>query len=154
MARMQDLAPSGNTLDTDIVAVKQAGNTTETRTTFVLVKTWIKNWITKVDVGLDQVDNTSDANKPISGATATGLSGKVDTQTGYALSKNDYTDGEKANLANQSGTNTGDQDLSGLITSDVGATGGKQILNHIVVTQAQYDAITPVAGTLYDIETV
>ena len=35
--------------------------------------------LTKSDVGLSNVDNTSDANKPISTATATALSGKQDT---------------------------------------------------------------------------
>lgn len=36
----------------------------------------------KADVGLDQANNTSDANKPISTATATALGGKVSTTTG------------------------------------------------------------------------
>lgn len=35
--------------------------------------------LTKTDVGLSNVDNTSDANKPISTATQTALNGKVDT---------------------------------------------------------------------------
>lgn len=37
--------------------------------------------ITKADIGLGNVDNTSDANKPISTATQTALDGKVSTTT-------------------------------------------------------------------------
>lgn len=40
--------------------------------------------LTKADVGLGNVDNTSDANKPISTATQTALSGKQATITGGA----------------------------------------------------------------------
>lgn len=36
---------------------------------------------TKADIGLGNVDNTSDLNKPISTATQTALDGKVDTST-------------------------------------------------------------------------
>ena len=42
------------------------------------------------------------------------LADKVDKVTGKELSSNDYTDLEKSLLGNQSNTNTGDQDLSGL----------------------------------------
>ena len=38
---------------------------------------------TKIDLGLENVDNTSDANKPISTATQTALDGKV-SPTDYA----------------------------------------------------------------------
>lgn len=40
--------------------------------------------LTKADVGLGNVDNTSDANKPISTATQTALNGKQDAITGGA----------------------------------------------------------------------
>lgn len=40
--------------------------------------------LTKVDVGLGNVDNTSDVNKPISTATQTALNGKQSTITGGA----------------------------------------------------------------------
>ena len=46
---------------------------------------------------------------------ASALASKVDKVTGYGLSKNDYSDTEKNRLANTSGTNTGDQDLSALM---------------------------------------
>ena len=47
--------------------------------------------LTKSDVGLGNVDNTSDVNKPISTATQTALDGKVDNTTtvnGHALNSN------------------------------------------------------------------
>ncbi len=47
--------------------------------------------VTKSDVGLGNVDNTSDANKPVSTAAQTALNGKVDATTtvnGHALSAN------------------------------------------------------------------
>ena len=37
------------------------------------IKNWIKSWIAKSDVGLSNVDNTSDANKPVSTAQLTAL---------------------------------------------------------------------------------
>lgn len=53
----------------------------------------------KSDVGLGNVDNTSDANKPISTAQQTALDGKVDKVTGKGLSTNDYTTDEKNKLS-------------------------------------------------------
>src|SRR5574344_2128524 len=47
---------------------------------------------------------------------ATDLATKVDVEAGKGLSTNDYTSAEKTKLAAISGTNTGDQDLSGLAT--------------------------------------
>lgn len=41
--------------------------------------------VTKDQIGLDQVDNTSDANKPISNATQTALNGKFSATDGNAL---------------------------------------------------------------------
>lgn len=96
--------------------------------------------ITKAMVGLGNVDNTSDIDKPVSTATqtaldikanttdvntalnlkanaadvTTSLSTKVDKVTGKELSTNDYTTAEKTKLAAIIGTNTGDQDLSAL----------------------------------------
>ena len=83
--------------------------------------------ITKAMVGLANVDNTSDIDKPVSTATktaldlkanaadvTTALDLKVDKVSGKALSTNDYTTAEKTKLAAITGTNTGDQDLSAL----------------------------------------
>ena len=54
--------------------------------------------LTKTDIGLDNVDNTSDDDKPISTATQTALDSKVDKVEGKDLSTNDYTTEEKAKL--------------------------------------------------------
>lgn len=55
--------------------------------------------LTKSDVGLSNVDNTSDASKPVSTATQTALNNKVDKVTGKGLSTNDYTAAEKTKLS-------------------------------------------------------
>lgn len=55
--------------------------------------------LVKGDVGLGNVDNTSDANKPVSTAQQTALDGKVDKVDGKGLSTNDYTTAEKTKLA-------------------------------------------------------
>jgi hypothetical protein len=55
--------------------------------------------LAKADVGLNNVDNTSDAGKPISTATQSALNNKVDKVTGKGLSTNDYTTAEKTKLS-------------------------------------------------------
>lgn len=70
----------------------------------------------KTALGINQINNTSDLAKPISTATQLALDTKVDKVDGKQLSTNDYTTAEKNKLAAVSGTNTGDQDLSGLAT--------------------------------------
>jgi len=71
----------------------------------------------KTSLSLDQVNNTTDASKPISTATQVALNTKVDKVTGKELSTNDYTTAEKTKLSAITGTNTGDQDLSALATN-------------------------------------
>lgn len=53
--------------------------------------------ITKDNIGLGNVDNTSDANKPISTAQRAALNEKVDKVTGKGLSTNDLTTTLKSN---------------------------------------------------------
>lgn len=59
--------------------------------------TW--STLTKGNVGLGNVDNTSDINKPISVSQQAALDSKVDKVTGKELSSNDFTDEEKTKLA-------------------------------------------------------
>jgi len=66
----------------------------------------------KTSLGIDQVTNTSDANKPLSTDAQAALGTKVDKVPGKELSSNDYSAAEKTKLAAITGTNTGDQDLS------------------------------------------
>ena len=62
--------------------------------------------LVKADVGLWNVDNTSDANKPISTVTQTALDWKANS---LGVDDNYVTDAEKVKLSNLSGVNTGDQ---------------------------------------------
>lgn len=55
--------------------------------------------VTKAQVGLGNVDNTSDANKPISTATQVALDNKVDKIDGKGLSTNDFTNEDKAQIS-------------------------------------------------------
>lgn len=55
--------------------------------------------LAKSDIGLSEVDNTSDADKSISTATQSVLNLKVDKVTGKGLSTEDYSTAEKAKLA-------------------------------------------------------
>lgn len=55
--------------------------------------------LAKADVGLTNVDNTSDINKPISTATQNALNLKVDKVSGKGLSTEDYTTAEKTKLS-------------------------------------------------------
>ena len=55
--------------------------------------------VDKSDVGLGNVDNTKDADKPVSTATLAALNEKVDKVTGKGLSMEDYTTAEKTKLA-------------------------------------------------------
>lgn len=54
--------------------------------------------LTKSDVGLSNVNNTSDINKPISNATNNALANKVDKVTGKGLSTEDFTTADKTKL--------------------------------------------------------
>jgi len=51
-------------------------------------------------LSLNNVDNTSDLNKPISTATQTALNTKVDKVLGKGLSTEDFTSSEKEKLDN------------------------------------------------------
>ncbi|MEY4963250.1 MAG: hypothetical protein RLZZ323_569 [Bacteroidota bacterium] len=66
----------------------------------------------KTNLQLQNVDNTSDLNKPVSTATRVVLDTKVDKVTGKGLSTEDFTTAEKTKLASLTGT----PDLSGYAT--------------------------------------
>lgn len=68
----------------------------------------------KTVISLENVDNTSDVNKPISTATQTALDNKVDKVTGKGLSTEDYTTAEKSKLA---GIEAGATANTGTVTS-------------------------------------
>ena len=92
--------------------------------------------ITNTDVGLGNVDNTSDLNKPISTATQTALNAKQNTITNSdsiteGVTNLFLTTGERAKLTNTSGVNTGDQtnitgtadNVTGIVAVVNGGTG-------------------------------
>lgn len=62
-------------------------------------KASVKPTYTAAEIGLDQVNNTSDMDKPISTATQAALDGKVDKVQGKQLSTNDYSAEEKSTVA-------------------------------------------------------
>lgn len=88
--------------------------------------------LNRTDVGLSNIDNTSDLAKPVSTATQLALDLKVDKVTGKGLSTEDFTSSEKTKLAgietaadvtsavNVSAAgavmNTGDQNIAGIKT--------------------------------------
>ena len=63
----------------------------------------------KADIELDNVDNTSDANKPISTAQQNAIDTKVDKVSGKSLSANDFTDTLKTKLDGVENNATADQ---------------------------------------------
>jgi hypothetical protein len=120
----------------------------------------------KAAVGLSNVDNTSDANKPISTATQTALDGKQATITGAAttIDTEDLTasralvsDGSgKVAVSDVTTTELGYLDgvtsavqtqLDAKIAKFDGTTYDVNAL--AAVSQAEYDALTPSATTLY-----
>jgi len=95
--------------------------------------------LTKGDLGLGDVDNTTDANKPVSVATQTALATKVDKVTGKGLSTNDYTTAEQTKLATITGTNTGDETTASIktklgVTTLSGSNTGDQDLSGLITT--------------------
>jgi len=86
----------------------------------------------KVSANLDVVTNTAKNSYP--SADATKLSGieagaevndtaaEIKTKYESNANTNAFTDAEKTNLGNQSGTNTGDQDISGIATNATNIT--------------------------------
>ena len=120
----------------------------------------------KAAVGLSNVDNTSDANKPVSTATQTALDGKQATITGAAttIDTEDLTasralvsDGSgKVAVSDVTTTELGYLDgVTSAVQTQVDAKiakfdGTTYDVNALAaVSQAEYDALTPSATTLY-----
>jgi hypothetical protein len=79
--------------------------------------------ISQTDIGLENVQNTSDADKVISTRTQTALDTKVDKVTGKDLSTNDYTTVEKTKLASISVTPNLASGVTGILPVANGGTG-------------------------------
>ncbi|MBX8802489.1 hypothetical protein HBA92_17240, partial [Ochrobactrum sp. MR28] len=70
--------PSTTLADGDKIGGILSGGSKLATWSWGTVKAWIQGWITKAMVGLGNVDNTSDANKPVSTAQQAALDGKLD----------------------------------------------------------------------------
>lgn len=82
--------------------------------------------LNKSDVGLSNVNNTSDLSKPISTATQTALNNKVDKVTGKSLSSNDFTteyinkiNTSESNIQQLQTTKANVEDLSNVISEEI-----------------------------------
>lgn len=95
-----------------------------------------KTELSKSAVGLGNVDNTSDTNKPISTATQAALNNKVDKVSGKDLSTNDFTAAYKNKL---DGITTGANKYT-LPTATEGALGGVRAKS--IGTPISFDAKT------------
>jgi len=115
--------------------------------------------ITKSMVGLGNVDNTSDANKPVSTAQQTALDLKANLASPTFTGTVGGITKSMVGLGNVDNTSDANKPISTATqtalnlrpTSDVtGVTGADAITNIISLTQAEYDAIvTPNPATLY-----
>ena len=102
--------------------------------------------VTKSQVGLGNVDNTSDINKPISDATATALNNKVDKVVDKGLSSNDYTTTEKNKLASLENyvkpTSEPISYIQGLIDALNGKSSNTHTHNLNDLTEKSYNSLT------------
>jgi nitrogen fixation protein len=102
--------------------------------------TWKNHALTKTDVGLGNVDNTSDANKPISTATQTALNAKENTITAGTTSQ--YYRGDKTF-----------QTLNGTAVSNDSNVVGSTVKDALNTIQAELDINTLVALSGSDVTT-
>ncbi len=101
--------PTSDVLNINIADAKKAGTDAQTFINTHINDTDNPHNVTKAQVGLDQVNNTSDADKPVSTATQSALDSKVDKIDGKQLSTNDYTTADQNKVAesiNESTANT------------------------------------------------
>ena len=89
--------------------------------------------LTKTDIGLDNVDNTSDDDKPISTATQTALDSKVDKVEGKGLSQEDFTTELKSKLDGLSNYN--DSTITEALSNKVDKISGKGLSTNDYTTE-------------------
>lgn len=103
--------------------------------------------VNKAQVGLGNVDNTTDAGKPISTATATALSAKANTSSLAAVATSgSYTDLLNKPTGTATGTNTGDQTLA-VSGANLTISGGNTV---VLPSGGSSTSWGLVAGTLSD----
>ena len=102
--------------------------------------------LTKSDVGLNNVNNTSDADKPISTLTQTALDGKVDktiTVNGHALSSNVTVSKSDVGLGNVDNTSDVDKPISSATQTALNAISNK------IENAATFGGLEIAPGPLY-----
>ena len=85
--------------------------------------------ITKANIGLGNVNNTSDVDKPISTAVQTALNNKVDKVSGKGLSTNDFTNAYKQQLDTLDST-------YGIQLDEILSTGSQNPVKNRTITNA------------------
>ena len=105
--------------------------------------------VTKEQIGLGNVENTSDAEKPISTAAQAALDKKVDKVTGKGLSTNDYTTAEKTKL---SGIETGANKT--IVDSEYNLTSTNPVENKLITYSLNElnDSIRTLVGRVDNLE--
>ncbi len=100
---------------------------------------------TKLNSIIAKVDGISD------NATADQTGADIKAAYEGEANTNAFTDADQVKLGNQSGTNTGDQDLSNYQTQPAEGqfVQSTTITDIVSLTQAAYDALTPDAATFY-----
>lgn len=128
IAKLEELNDQA-TITASIADAKKAGTDAQTSISSHTSDTSNPHGVTKTQVGLGNVDNTSDINKPISTAVQTALNSKVDKVDGKGLSTNDYTTDEKTKLDGiESGANRT------IVDSTLSNTSTNPVQNKIVKT--------------------
>lgn len=143
-------APSGGGGVTDHTLLTNIGTNTHAQIDTHIASTANPHSVTKAQVGLGSVDNTSDAAKPVSTATQTALNGKADTAHSHTITGSialEFHGGGAAIEAgavamvrmNFAGTFTGWDVYAGQSGSFVGTVGR--------ATHAAYPTFTAISGT-------
>lgn len=96
--KLSGLSTQSN-IDSSISIAKQSGDNAQSSINLHINDITNPHSVTKAQVGLDNVDNTSDLSKPISTATQEALDTKVNKVIGKQLSTEDFTTAEKNKLS-------------------------------------------------------
>ena len=131
----------------DLPTVPELANKEPTITAGTTSQYWRgdKSWQTldKTAVGLSNVDNTSDLNKPISTATQTALNGKANTAHVHALSDLTQSAATNGQVPSWNGTNWVP------VTPSAGVTDHTLLTNIGVNTHAQIDTFMATTSNVY-----